>query len=200
MDWSKLLREEGDPFEREATNYGLDHMFPRYAEFWGKYVYPQRRKTDSSKLREEFPGELEDIFNNHYSVYYQLTVCLRQIEKFDPALLDIGDPLFHLATSIDMVERTLLAILKVQIKTQERNLVNKLTKEEFDQITEGYWSTKYDEDFKGFEKNYRPINIELQSIRKYLKSEDKYPQNGFSTFEKIASNVRAYRNILAHSL
>jgi hypothetical protein len=39
--WVDLLKNLGDPIDQEgAIQYKLGETFPRYAEFWGKYVLP----------------------------------------------------------------------------------------------------------------------------------------------------------------
>ena len=93
--------------------YGLGELFPKYAEFWGGFVFLRRDPTDTSKLRADTPVEIEDIFNNHYYVFYQLTLTFRQIGRLSDNVLDVGDPLYHLATTVDLIERTFVAAYRV---------------------------------------------------------------------------------------
>ena len=139
--YTGLLSVAGDPIEIEGvTQCGLGEIFPRYAEFWAKYVFPNREQNDKSKLRSGFPVEIENICNNHYYVFYQLATALRQLKALPHPLLDIGDPLSHLATAIDLVERTFLASLQVKCKFSEEALWFELDKDSFLKEVEEFWS------------------------------------------------------------
>src|SRR4029079_13726056 len=97
MNWVKLLQQIGDNVERKGINdCNLGDMFPRYAEFWGRFVLKNRSPNDASKLRDGLDTQLEDIFNTHYSIFYQLTTALYQIKNINDPLLDVATPLYHL--------------------------------------------------------------------------------------------------------
>jgi hypothetical protein len=106
------LGKEGDFYERKGVNeYRLGEKFPRYAEFWAKYVFPYRDSSnlDHTKLRSDFPVPIEDICNSHYSVFFHLTLAYLQLDylgkiPISQSVLDTGNPLYHLASAIDLCQ------------------------------------------------------------------------------------------------
>lgn len=117
-----LLSQYGDPIEKKGINEcGLGQSFPRYAEFWGKYVHPYRDSNDPSKLRPDYPEQLQDICNNHYYVFFHLTHAYLQLRylkdtPLDQSIIDIGNPLYHLASSIDLTKKTFTCAFRVSGK------------------------------------------------------------------------------------
>jgi len=198
MEVQHLLRY-GDVHEREgALRFGLHTRFPRYAEFWARYVLPNRRENDPSKLREGFPVELEDLCNSHYGVWYHLTIAYRQIEALDYPHVDIADPLLHLGTAIDLVERTLFLALKLRSGLEGKLLAARLTKEEFDQRAAEFWQKRYEKEYEVFVENNKPVNLRLHDGQRVL-SENLH-EHGYQAFLKESNVVRRYRNLLTHNL
>src|SRR5690606_10316944 len=125
MDFIALLGEDGDPYEIEAvTKHGLGTIFPRYAEFWATYVKPNRDPSNPSKLRKNFPTEIEDILNNHYYLFYQLNITFRQINDLakPDSVLDVGDPFYHLAKATELIQRVFAFALQVKLSLQGEEL------------------------------------------------------------------------------
>src|SRR5258708_36880098 len=103
VDWQSVLKRYGDRIEqRGVTECGLNLSFPKYSEFWGKHVYPKRDRDNPGKLQRDVTPEFEDIFNNHYGVFYQLTFAITQIQSLPNPLLDVFTPLYHLGTTVDL--------------------------------------------------------------------------------------------------
>lgn len=201
MSEVKKLAIAGDPIERSGISYGLAEKFPNYAEFWATYVFPNRDESDSSKFRLGFPVELEAICNNHYSVFYHLTFAFRQIKflrevslQID-APIDFSDPLIHLATAVDMVERTFVAVFQIKFQLEKKPL----TSEEFQKKSAQFWEKKYKDRFKGWEQNLSPVSLKLHDITTIF---EEYVTKGptKSEFITVSGNVRQYRNIFAHTL
>jgi hypothetical protein len=113
-NWVELLRQHGDPFEKAGVELGLASKFPKYAEFWGRFVQPNRDPQDFSKLHSGVAPDIQKVFNHHYSVFYQLVLAYRQLAEFPHHLIDIGDIFYHLGTAVDMVQRTFISVLVVK--------------------------------------------------------------------------------------
>jgi len=198
--WVSFLAVVGDPIEKEGIyKHKFDELFPNYSEFWAKYVQPNRDPNDPSKLRVGFPQEIENIINNHYGVFYHLTVAYRQIGELSNPVLDIGDPLYHLATTIDLVERTFAAALKVRGELDRNPIYVELTKEEFDKRVSKYWLESYSQVLKKFERNFQPVSINFHNVSDIFTHQVLETQ-AKKKFQAIANRVRQYRNVLTHSL
>jgi uncharacterized protein (DUF433 family) len=200
----ELLGREGDPYEIEGccSKYGLGNKFPRYAEFWAKYVYPNRRRGDSSKLRKSFPQELEDLFNAHYSVWFHLTIAYRQIARLENEPSEFGDPLLHLVSSADIAEQALVRALVIGCELDGRKLIQSLSEAEYMQRVCNYWKSKrgYRKDFERFASRYKPVTHHLHSASDVLK--ESTPQEFKevrAAFNEIVNLVRPYRNLVAHN-
>lgn len=120
MDSVQMLKDHGDPIERNGANlHGICLYFPRYAEFWAKYVFPNRDQADGSKLRPGFPPEIEAVFNHHYLVFYHLTFAKAQIDVLDKPefrhLVDVADPLYHLGSVRDLCDRMIISVINVEV-------------------------------------------------------------------------------------
>lgn len=184
--WTNLLLEKGDVFERNASkDFALHTRFPRYCEVWGRYVFPNRDREYPLRFRSNFPPELEDLFNHHYGIWYHLTFAHRQIVRIheSEAIIDIGDPLFHLATTVDLTEKVLILafILKQRISG-----IAPFSEATYVPPTKVYWSS--------FWSN---IGIEETSCSKFFN--DNFAN--FRKFGKIAyERIRRYRNLMVHSL
>jgi hypothetical protein len=185
-DWTKSLIKRGDPVEKEGCqDYQLHEKFPRYAEVWGRYVLESRDPNDPWKLRDGFPVELEDLFNHHYGVWYHLVVAHRQIEALGQSnpLIDIGDPLFHLATATELTERVFVIALKIR-----RGLDG----------TEGFWKN-YSKSFEKWAKRFKSKEFRLHSVSDLF---DKYaePPPKVEDFKRVSKKIGHYRNALIHNL
>lgn len=193
VSYLDVLSEYGDDIERRGINEcGLGISFPRYAEFWSKYVFPNRDKDDSSKLRRGIKPELEDIFNNHYGVYCHLTFAISQIDSLPSPVVDIGTPLYHLGTSIDLAEKTLFAALLVK---NGNGIVRALHHRDFEDITQKFWKNQYEGAFNQFVAKSIPVSLTLHRIRKIV-------ELGVPDWKKVdeSRNIQNYRNALTHDL
>ncbi|MBN2469622.1 MAG: hypothetical protein JXN59_02765 [Anaerolineae bacterium] len=193
MDWLKILATEGDPIEKEGVALGIE--FPRYAEFWRRYVYPNRDPQNPSKLKKGFPSELEQLINSHYSVWYHLTVAFRQIEGLDNDLVDPSDPFFHLASAIDLIERTFVIAANLENGTP---IAKRMTKEAYDQKTQSFWNEHYSKGFEKFLSDAKPVEIKLHSTGIQF-SQCVSKSTSRRNFNRIAKKIREYRNILTHN-
>ncbi|HLU11125.1 MAG TPA: hypothetical protein VK003_15745 [Oceanobacillus sp.] len=145
VKWVQLLKERGDSVEQiGVNNAGLGEKFPKYAEFWGYFVFPNRDPEDSMRLRKGFPEKYERIFNHHYGVFYQLTIALLQLDDLDNPILDSANPVYHLGTAADLVEKTFLAALRATGKLE----VPQLTEEAFVAQVNRYWHNSYQGAYK----------------------------------------------------
>ncbi|MCC6973768.1 MAG: hypothetical protein IT322_07150 [Anaerolineae bacterium] len=200
LDWKSLLENYGDVVEKQGVSKcGLNDSFPNYAKFWGRHVLTNRDLQDPSKLKKDVQPEFEDIFNNHYGVFYQLTTAILQQEALiqkgylQNQGIDISTPLYHLATAVDLAERTCFAILCAKGRIQ----LSPMDHEEFEARTAEFWSKKYSDNFGDFKKKYKPVNLPLHGVSDVVSRE--VPNWGHlcgDTFNK----VRHYRNVFAHSL
>lgn len=197
-DWITLLALQGDPYERKATSIGLPIKFNQYAEFWGRFVFPNRDLSGNpeTRLKLGFPVEVEDIYNIHYSVLYHFTFAFEQLSilKSNTTLpIEISHPFYHLATACDLIERLLLK----ELQLTEQVSVSELNDEEYKAKTQVYWEKNYKKQFKKFdEEDHRSVSVSLHSQEKYIPKELPH----FRTFESIAGKVREYRNIFTHSI
>lgn len=199
----QLLGREGDSYEIEGcSKYGLGNEFPRYAEFWAKYVYPNRDPRDSSKLREGFPQELEDLFNAHYSVWFHLTIAYRQIARLENERSEFGDPLLHLVSSVDIAEQALVRALDIGCELDGKKLVQPLSEAEYRQRVWDYWKSKrgYRKDFERFASRYKPVAHHLHWASDVLKelTPEEFKE-ARAAFNEIVNLVRPYRNLVAHN-
>lgn len=194
------LKNYGDPIEMEGVQrFGLGEKFSRYADFWAWYVLPNRSKTDPSKFRDDFPQELEALCNHHYGVWYQLVIAYRQLEKLDDELIDISDPLFHLGTAIDLIERTFLLAFRITGRIAEKDLSPPLTEETYREKAERFWTEEYSSRYADFLKKEKPVNLSLHSIGEVL--ETCMSGNAeFNAFKRATNAIRQYRNLLIHNL
>lgn len=189
----------GDPVEREAIHkHHLTNDFPRYAEFWFNYVWPNRDPQDSSKLRNGFPVEIEDIFNNHYYVLYQLNTALKQIAALSNSILDVADPFYHVATAIDLVERTFVAAFVIKYGSTETQVFKQFGSDEFKQFVDKFWQKDYSKQYEKFKSRYRPVNLSFHNVSDIFSTQ--LPKKRRKEFQLISSKIRQYRNILTHSL
>lgn len=189
----------GDPVEKESAATQLGRKFPRYAEFWLHYVYPNRRLGNDSKLQEEIPPEIEDLFNTHYSVWYQLTVTYRQLNAIDNSLVEIGDLFFHLATAIDLIERTFVLVLEIEAQLQGNSIITKLTQEDYNAKIAGFWTKQYPKGFKSFKARLKPVSIRLHDVSSLFQAH--MPNDDVvRAFVSTANRVRQYRNQLTHNV
>jgi hypothetical protein len=199
-NWTVLLLETGDSVEKSGCrDFHLHELFPRYAELWGRYIYPNRSEKDSSKLREGFPAELEDLFNNHYGVWYHLTIAYRQLIKLSDEAIDIGDPFFHLATAVDLIERTFVIALERKHELLSSSLSRKLTRRKMQERVSRFWVKEYTKSYKNWREKYKPVEISLHSLSA-LFNEQIRSDSGRKQFNRVANSIRRYRNVLAHSL
>jgi hypothetical protein len=207
--WSKRLIEFGDPVEKEGCGkYSLHERFPRYAEIWGPYVYRNRDPKDYSKLREDFPIELENLFNHHYGVWFHFTTAYRQIEALSQynKLVDISDPLFHLATAIDLIESTFVIALEIRLALDGAQLSHELSYDEYHEKTEDFWKG-YTESFKKWAQKHTPIQVRLHSVSdvfdehtKRLSKDREARKKARGDYNRVSDQVRHYRNVLTHNL
>src|SRR5258706_15996037 len=187
-DWVKRLQEAGDKIEKKGINEcNLGDIFPRYAEFWGKFILPNRSDTDPSKLREGFDPQLEDIFNTHYSIFFQLTTTLCQIKDINNPLLDIATPIYHLGAAVDLTERLFVNVLK------ERGLliITKLDRDQFTEKALKYYDDSYESSLEEFSVNYRPVQFTLYNVTNLF--QENLTESG--NFRDISGKVRQYRNM-----
>lgn len=194
--WVAKLATEGDPFERRGVGeYSLGQSFPKYAELWAKYVVSNRDKADSSKLRSDLDPDLRDIFYNHYGVFYHLVLAYDHLKNITGPLADIAPPFYHLASVIDFTERTFIAALRAKGDLK----LERLQKAEFELRVKAFWDKDYAEDLKSFAKTYRPVKIDLLSIKDIF---EQYVQNSQQSkaFKEIRKPISRYRNVLTHSL
>lgn len=200
MDYEQnILSLLGDPIEKEGLELGLGMNFPRYADFWLYYVYPNRRTGDSSKLRETIPSEIENLFNAHYSVWYQLTVVYRQLSSINDPLVEIGDLLFHLATTIDLTELTFVLALEIEAQLQGKTLITEWTQDGYDEEVARFWIEEYTKSFRKFKEKYKPVSITLHNVTGLFAAY--MPKNeAYKAFASTANRIRPYRNQLAHNV
>jgi hypothetical protein len=192
IDWVLLLAERGDSVERTAVAQArLGEIFPKYAEFWGRFVYPNRDPEDPMRLRSGFDEKYERIFNSHYGVFYQITTALLQLKNLNNPLLDIATPIYHLGAAADLVERTFLAAYEAADKLS----IQPLTKVEYDEKCENYWSETYESAFREFTEKYVPVSVNLHITGKLV---GMYITN--EAFKKASRKLRDYRNALIHGL
>lgn len=192
FDWIALLEKYGDPFELKGLRLcNLGSTFPRYAELWAKYVLTNRDPLDPSKLSPKISPQVEDVFNNHYGVFYQLTFALNQLNNINNPLIDVATPLLHLGTSVDLTKRTFIAALfalgNIEFKPLE--------KAEYDSQIENFWSKSYTKGVDDFLRSYRPVQVTLHSIDKLFEQHIKHKD-----FRNASEQVRQYRNLMIHSL
>lgn len=192
-DYVSLLKNYGDIYEqRGVTDCKLGETFPNYAEIWGKYVFPNRDKSNPSKLRSGIPLPLENIFNNHYGVFYHLTFSFFQIAQFPNPLFDIGTPLYHLSTAIDLAEKTFFVTLLAKGDIS----ITSLDKESYMMKIESFWEKQYLGSFKEFSEKSIPVTLTLHSIRKIIEQAVPEWKELTAKFRK----AQAYRNALTHNL
>lgn len=193
INWVEALEQYGDPVERMGiVKYGLGRAFPKYAEFWGKYVLPNRDSSDPSKLRTDIDPKLENIINSHYSVFYQLTISLHQLNNPSNTLLDVAAPFYHLGVCIDLVERTFITALNAK----SERIVEELDPNTFHALVAKFLEEQYAKRFKKFAKSYRPVSINLHNLSDLFR--EHVPDH--AEFLQVATNIRHYRNSLIHSL
>ena len=193
LNWVDLLSANGDPIERKGiAECDLGNTFPKYAEFWGKYIFPNRDQKDFSKLRPGFPPEIEDVFNNHYSVFYHLATALYQLKNLDQPVLDIATPFYHLGAVVDLTERTFIAAIRASGELR----IEALEKNAFYERVDKFWGKEYQAQFGDFSNRYRPVSINLHNVSTL------FEQQGFGNtkFRRAAGSIRHYRNTLIHSL
>ncbi len=193
FNWVSLLSTYGDPTEQKGiSECDLGRTFPKYAEFWGKYIFPNRDSSDPSKLRSDIKPEIEDIFNNHYGIFYHLTTSLYQLKNLDVPVLDVATPFYHLGAVVDLTERVFLATLRASGNLR----IDALERDDFDGIAKDFWEQEYQDRFADFSKRYRPVSINLHNVSDLF--EQFVPGN--AKFRKISNSIRHYRNTLIHSL
>lgn len=200
LNWGELLLKGGDPVEQNGCkNYHLHEKFSRYCEFWGRYVVPNRDPGDPSKLRPDIPVELEDLFNHHYGVFYHLVIAHRQIDQIQnpDSAVDIGDPLSHLSTAIDLTERVF--VMAAQMQNGDDEFVTQLSDEEFYKKVCDFWKEQYSKDFGKWKRRYKPVSIRLHDLN-YLFRKHVPDDENREAFVEIAQKVREYRNALIHNL
>lgn len=198
-DEQGFLANWGDPIEKEGLGYDLRAYFPRYADFWLNFVYPNRRPGDSSKLESTIPSEIENLFNAHYSVWYQLTIAYRQLHSLDDPLVEPGDVLFHLATAIDLIELALVLALELEAQLRKETLISEWTKERMDVEVARFWEKDYSKNLQKFREKYKPVGITFHSITGLFTA--CMPKGkSYKAFASIANKIRPYRNQLAHNL
>jgi len=200
MDYEQnILFQFGDPIEKEGLRLELGTYFPRYADFWLYHVYPNRRAGDSSKLRETIPAEIENLFNAHYSVWYQLTVAYRQLSMINSPLVEIGDLLFHLATAIDLTELTFVLVLEIEAQLQGKTLLIERTQDSYDEEMVRFWKGEYATSFRKFKEKFKPVSITLHNVTGLFTAY--MPKNeAYKAFVSVVNRIRPYRNQLAHNV
>lgn len=200
MDYEQnMMSLFGDPIEKEGLKLELGIHFPRYADFWLYHVYPNRRPGDSSKLRETIPAEIENLFNAHYSVWYQLTIAYRQLSMIDNPLVEIGDLLFHLATAIDLTELTFFLALELEAQLQGKTLIIEWTQDSYDEEMARFWKEEYTTGFRKFKEKFKPVSITLHNVSGLFSTY--MPKNeAYKAFVSAANRIRPYRNQLAHNV
>jgi hypothetical protein len=184
--WTELLEKTGDDVEKLAlSRCGLGESFPKYAEFWGKYVY-----------EKDFGSYLTTVIY-HYSILYHLVVAHEQIARVNEfPLLDVGSPYAHLATVLDLVERLFISARNM---THEPS-VQQLNRVAFDEKNESYWNKEYERDLKRFQGGLGPpVAIRLHDAQSVFK---KCVSTGFeeavAELARIGEPIRRYRNTLVH--
>ncbi len=193
MDYMNVLARLGDKIERQGCELGV--AFPRYAEFWCRFVVPNRDPGDSSKLRPGLPEFFEDLCNNHYSVFYHLTVAYRQIPEIENGIVDVADPLYHLASAVDLVERTFVIAYQEHKRLNNETLDIGLSEDDFRQRAEKYWGKKYSKALRKFKLDYKPVNIPLHSVGSVFDQVVRGEKQGFRDIKEL---IRRYRNIFTH--
>ncbi len=190
----------GDPIEKEGIlEHQLGQIFPKYAEFWINYVFPNRDTHDPSKLYPGFPIEIEDICNNHYYTFYQLTVAYRQIRALPSPLIDVGDPFFHLGTAVDMTERTFVSAFQLKSQLMGLSFSSRLSETEYRTKVDKFWPEDYLGQVKQFERNYQPVSLNFHTVGEIFKN--LVPESQFKKdLKRCSRQIRNYRNIMIHNL
>ncbi|MBK9746980.1 MAG: hypothetical protein IPO91_09370 [Chloroflexi bacterium] len=190
----EYLLKFGDVVEKRGIEEcGLGEKFPRYAEFWTMYILPKRDPTNYSKLQEGVPVEFEDLFNNHYGVFFQLTLAYYQLKHLrESPVLDIATPLYHLGTATDLIIRSLFLALQLR----HIPLFVKLDKQEIVSIVEEFCEKEYEKGFRSFQNTLRPVQINLHEVIKTVSTH--VPE--LRSHEAVFRAVREYRNALTHGL
>jgi hypothetical protein len=115
--------------------------------------------------------------------------------------LDIATPFYHLASAVDLAERTFLAALvaKSDLNVAELGLdeTSYNTKvQNFWKSEEPYEKNGYPEGFRAFSRRYKPVTLNFHSVTQVV--EQRVPK--WKEHKTTFSHIRQYRNVLAHSL
>lgn len=202
MNYVDMLLKDGDPTEKLGVKeYNLGEKFPRYAEFWGSYVVPNRDSDPSKKhkLRDGFPVKIEEIFNTHYSIFYQLTFGYAQIEHLTSVqlndLVDVASPFYHLATTIDLIEKLFVTVFRLD----NPHLIKPLDEESYNQRVKKFWNTSYQKFFNDFNLTFRSVTFNLHDAKTLF--DNTVPESAARTnFNKARDTIRQYRNKFIHGV
>jgi hypothetical protein len=202
MDYVYRLSVDGDPTEKlGVAKYDLGEKFPRYAEFWGSYVVTNRDSDQNNKhkLRDDFPIPIEEIFNTHYSIFYQLVFTYAQIEHLAAVqfseIVDVGSPFYHLATAADLIDKLFVAVYS--LKTPD--LIKPLTETDYDQEASKFWNEDYKRFFDDFTNVYRSVTHNFHDARRVFC--DVVPESKARTkFNRVQGIIRQYRNKFIHGV
>ena len=196
------IEKNGDPYEIRYWEF-LRKEFPNYEVFWSRFIVPLTGRVDRSgiQLRDNTDPLLEGIAMAHYTVFYHLGVAADLQSRLGQEFSE--DTLFHLSSATEMVERLIFVMAKLAARLQGIKLASKLTEETIYAKTHEYLSSGYGGDFERFLDKGQAVNVRLHQIddlsKRFMRNISEKAARDFKKWQNIATQIRHYRNTLAHN-
>ena len=132
------IDEHGDPWEKRFHPHLIPY-FPFYDEFWRAVIVPStmREINGDIELRPDVDRDFELLVMSHYSCYCHLGMASEMIDQVSTNDLLYDDFFFHLAASIEMVDKRFL-VYCAKIFAQ-CGLISKV--QDLDNIFDSEWKT-----------------------------------------------------------
>ncbi len=194
----------------KEKNFGhiLATSFPNCEFFWKNFIVPFTNRLDNSifddddKLkidpRENTSADFHEIGSYHYSIFLNFLYAYNALEEKQISFFE--NFYTHLGSVCDSVEEFLTKIyfIILECTNQQTVILQKLTKDGFLKIADGWYDKYYDSAFEHYLSKGKPPPIKLPSRQNIL---DEY-LHGFADwkeYKRISRLVREYRNVIVHN-
>lgn len=193
-----FLKEFGDDEEKNYFEKYVNEFFPNYEIFWKNFIFIFRENPREINLIKEISKEVEKICMTHYTIFRNLTTCVRQIGKYIPQD-SLKITFYSLGTIINLVERLSAHVSK--LSGNNKNKIDPQKNNDFFKITKNYRNTYTHSYLPGYIKEGSVFYaIKPEKIKKYnLWSQIKYEKKN-DDFVKEKDLIKEYTERMVKSL